>query len=65
MCRTIDEPEAQAAVRARGGGVALAEPIEHVRQHVRRDALAAVGDRDPRVRPRASGGDDDAAPRAA
>ena len=40
------EAEAEAAVRARGAAVGLAEALEHVRQEVGRDARAGVGDRD-------------------
>ena len=38
------EAEAEAAVRARAGAVGLPEPLEDVRQHRGRDALAGVAD---------------------
>ena len=40
------EPEPEAAVAARGTAFGLAEAFEHVRQEVRRDALAGVADRE-------------------
>ena len=43
----LDDRQAQpqAAVAAGGGGVGLAEAVEHVRQELGRDALAGVGRR--------------------
>ena len=38
------ETEPEAAVRARGAAVGLAEALEHVRQELGRDAAARIGD---------------------
>ncbi len=49
--QVLDEgqPEPESAVRARAGAIALAEALEHVREEVRRDAVAGVGDDDLEV----------------
>jgi hypothetical protein len=40
------EAEPEAAVRARAGGIRLAEAIEHVREKLGRDPLPCVGHAD-------------------
>ena len=38
------QPETEARMRASRPGLPLTEPIEHIRQHVSRDALASIAD---------------------
>ena len=57
------QAEAKAAVRARHAAVRLLEPIEHVRQELRRDADAGICDANLRPADRLDDGDFDASTR--